>query len=198
MDVVRRKRGFTVIELLIALSIAAVILTLAVPNMGRFIEKRRLIGAAEAVYGQMQYARSEAISRSSKVYARVSADGSTTWDMGVSTTANCTPTITSPTTANACVLAVDDGDGVLDPGDGSVDTGDLVLKTLHSTEFPNVTMSTTISQVTFDPVRGTASAGTVTLRYGTKYELQVKTAIIGRIRMCSPSGTTNVGGYPTC
>jgi type IV fimbrial biogenesis protein FimT len=204
MVVLKRESGFTVIELLIALAIAALVLTLALPNMGSFIEKRRLIGAAEAVYGQLQYARSEAISRSKDVYARISANGSTTWDMGVSTTDNCDPTITSSTTANACTLVVDDGDGNIhgeDPdGDGTPisDTADLVLKTLHSTAFPNVTMSTNQTQITFDPVRGTAGNGTITLQYGSKYELRVITSLIGRVRMCSPSGGTNVEGYPAC
>lgn len=201
----RYQSGFTLIELLITLSIAALILTLAAPNVSHFIEKRRLIAAAEAVAGQLQYARSEAISRSKTVYARISANGTTTWDMGVSTTNSCNPlpSITR-TDATACTLVIDDGDGNVhgtDPdGDGTAidDPDDLVLKTLHSTDFSNVVMSTNNNQITFDPARGTAVSGVMTLTYGTKYELHVESTVIGRVRLCSPSGSTHVEGYPSC
>jgi len=190
---------------MITLAIAALLLTLAVPNMGSFIEKRRLISAAEAVAGQLQYARSEAISRSSPVYARISANGTTTWDMGVSTTANCNPLASvARTDATACTLVVDNGDGNVhgtDPdGDGTPvnDPADLVLKTTHSTDFENVTMSTNVNQLTFNPTRGTAANATITLLYGTKYDLRVVSSVIGRVSLCSPSGSTHVGGYPTC
>lgn len=193
---VRHQSGFTVIELMITLAIAALILTLAAPNMGRFIEKRRLIAAAEAVAGQLQYARSEAISRSKPVYLRISANNTTTWDVGMSLFTNCSPLVSvARTDANACVLPVDDGDGNVDPGDGSVDTDDLVLKTLHSTDFSNVVMSTTNSEITFDPARGTAESAVITLKYGTKYEIRVGSSVIGRVRLSSPSGSTHVEGY---
>jgi prepilin-type N-terminal cleavage/methylation domain-containing protein len=212
---VARQKGFTLLEMVVALAVLGVLVSFAAPAMSNYIKKRKIINATEAVYSQLQYARSEAIARSEDVYASFSANKSTTWAMGVSTTSGCDPTETDRTAANACTLVVDDGDGNVhgtDPdGDGTAitDTGDLVLKVTSSSDFDgialggsgsgsNVSFSGGTTQTRFNPVRGTATAGTVYLTLDDEYEMRVVVATIGRIRICSPSGSTNVPGYATC
>ncbi len=67
--------GFTVIEMMITLSIFAIILTLAVPAFGRFIAQQRTTATANHLVANLQFARSEAINRSSPVTACPSSDG---------------------------------------------------------------------------------------------------------------------------
>ncbi|MCW8918657.1 MAG: GspH/FimT family pseudopilin [Gammaproteobacteria bacterium] len=194
-----RDKGFTLIELLVTVVVLGVLLSMAVPSMKGFFEKRRLIGAAEAVFSQLQLARSEAIARSADVYASFSTDGSTTWSVGVSTVTDCVPTETDRTDATACTLIVDDGDALTD---------DRVLNVLSSTAYPGVSMgndsggavsfSGGVTQLTFNYVRGTATNGTVYLYSGTDYEMRVISSTIGRVRICSPTGTMNVAGYASC
>lgn len=79
--------GFTLIEMGIALAVLAVILTTAVPAMGRFIEQQRLTAAANGLAAHLQFARGEAISRNATVSACPSMDGQTCtgsnrWDRG--------------------------------------------------------------------------------------------------------------------
>lgn len=57
----RRSCGFTLIELMIAMAIAAVLMTLAAPNFQQAVNGNRLSGAASEVIGALQLARSEAI-----------------------------------------------------------------------------------------------------------------------------------------
>lgn len=72
----RRERAFTFIELLIALAIVAIVLTIAVPSFNQFILRQRLKSVNAELITDMQLARSEAISRG-KV-GRVVFDSSST------------------------------------------------------------------------------------------------------------------------
>lgn len=212
----RKVQGFTLIELMVVLAVMGVVLSMAVPSVSSFMEKRRIINAAEAVFSELQYARSEAISRSRNVYVKFSSNGTSTWVYGTSIRSDCDLAQTTATGANACILVIDDGDGTVDDGTGGTDTGDLVLRRTSSAAFSGISMhgydsgtntvTTTVSfgiptptsQTSFNPVRGTAKGGTVVLRLGTLYELRVIVSPVGRVRFCSPTGTTNVPGYPTC
>lgn len=67
--------GFTVIEMMIAIALLAVILTTAVPALGRLFEQQRLTAAANHLVTHLQFARSEAIKRNDLVAACPSSDG---------------------------------------------------------------------------------------------------------------------------
>ncbi|MEN8168656.1 MAG: GspH/FimT family pseudopilin [Pseudomonadota bacterium] len=174
----RQEKGFTLIELMITVAILSVVLGIAVPSMSSFMDKRRVIDAAEAVHSMLVYARSEAIARSTNVAARIDANA-----MGVSTNTACNPSHIL-TDASPCVLSVD---------------GVNVLKRVVTSDYPGVTFATTTNQITFDPTRGTVPVGqngTIRVSY-EDYEIRVIIGVIGRVRLCSPS-TAPVGGYKTC
>lgn len=213
----RKEQGFTLLELMMVLTVLGVITAMAVPAVSTYIEKKKVIAAAEAVYGQLQYARSEAISRSTDVFVNFSANGSTTWKMATSASSGCDIGQSDGSTVNDCILVVDDGDGILhgsdSDGDGTpdvVDAGDtLIYPGLSSaahegitlggaTAGSNVSFFGTGAQVRFDSVRGTASNGTVYLKLGSKYEMRVLVSPVGRIKVCSPTGSTNVPEYSVC
>ena len=190
----RRAKGFTLVELIITLVVMSLLLTQAVPAMGRFLDSKRLISAAEQAYSHLQLARMEAIARSRTMSANFSADGSTTWQYGVSHNATCDLTTTTVTDANACVVVTDDGDASVDPGDGSVDTGDLVLMRFSDADHDRVSMGTANfasgnTQIQFDPVRGTATAGDISFTSEGGKQLKVKVGTLGQIRVCSPDGS---------
>lgn len=56
-------RGYTLIELLVTLSIAATLVHLALPGMAAFIANQRATAASNSVIGGIQYARTSAIIR---------------------------------------------------------------------------------------------------------------------------------------
>ncbi len=81
------QRGLTLIELMIALAVAAVILTSAVPAFGRFIQENRITATTNHLVSHLQYARHEAVFRNVYVAACPSIDGEqctggNRWDEG--------------------------------------------------------------------------------------------------------------------
>lgn len=61
------RRGFTLIELMVAVAIATILTYLAVPAMGSFIAAQRLRVMATDLYMALQTARSEAVKRNVSV-----------------------------------------------------------------------------------------------------------------------------------
>jgi len=68
-------KGFTLIEMMITVAIAALLLTIAIPSFEGFITNNRLSTQANAFVGALQLARSEAIKRNLAVTVCKSGDG---------------------------------------------------------------------------------------------------------------------------
>lgn len=69
--------GFTMIELMITIALVAIMISLAYPSFVSVVNSNRLAGATNDLVGDLQYARSEAIRRNTRVTACASSDGST-------------------------------------------------------------------------------------------------------------------------
>ena len=68
-------RGFTLAELLVVLTIVALLATVAMPSMAGVIDSIRISSASNVFLSNLQLARSEAIKRNSRVALCMSADG---------------------------------------------------------------------------------------------------------------------------
>lgn len=76
--------GFTLIELIVTLTIAAILLTIAGPSMSRFIQGNRLTSAANELIGDLALARSEALKRGTNTGVCKSGGGATCAGSGTS------------------------------------------------------------------------------------------------------------------
>lgn len=81
---IRKDSGFTLVELMITLVVAAVLLGLAVPNLRSFIQNSRIVTQSNEMIGSIAIARSEAIKRNKTMVICRSSN----------------PTAASPTCAN--------------------------------------------------------------------------------------------------
>ena len=72
-----RSRGFTLVELLVVIGVATIILTSAVPTFSRTAQGYRMLGVANALARDLQFARSEAVKRGQNVTVCPSSDGQT-------------------------------------------------------------------------------------------------------------------------
>ncbi|NNE36790.1 MAG: prepilin-type N-terminal cleavage/methylation domain-containing protein [Gammaproteobacteria bacterium] len=203
----RQEDGVTLLELMISTLILGIVITVAMPSFSDIGDSQRLIGATEQLYNHIQQARSESVSGNTAAFVNFNAPvsptaASATWQYGISVANSlCALTATTPTTANACVIVIDDGDGTVDPGDGTVDTGDLVLMRFTDADWTDVSMqingfSSGNTQIVFNPVRGTATSGTINLVSGNGKLLRINVGLLGRAIICSPDGS--VINYKVC
>lgn len=158
-------RGFTLVEMMVTVAVLAILVSVAIPAFQSTLDKRRLTGAVEQLYSDLQYARSEAILQNRSV--TVSFTGTGTWCYGMDD-ATASPCNCNSAPAN-CTMGG-------------------VQKTVAGTDFRNVTLSNnsfTSGNLTFDPRRGTANPGTVSLQSGVIGTVNVIVSPQGRVRICS-------------
>lgn len=70
-----RQRGFTLLELMSSISIAAVLTTTAIPAFNGLVQRNRISTEINTFVSHLHYARSEAVKRGSRVVICRSADG---------------------------------------------------------------------------------------------------------------------------
>jgi type IV fimbrial biogenesis protein FimT len=84
--VMNREKGFTLIELMIAVGLAALLLSMAVPALDMFTSNARQTGAINDFVSSMHVARSTAITTNFRVTVCASAGGTNcetvSWDQG--------------------------------------------------------------------------------------------------------------------
>jgi type IV fimbrial biogenesis protein FimT len=195
-------RGFTVVELMVVIAVAAIGITLAVPSFRDIIERKAAGGAAEAAYEQLQLAKSQAVKRSKPILVDFNVNG-TDWAIGFTDKlAGCNAEDT--TGANTCTVDFDNDAG----------TADNFLMRIQGSDFKNITMSQEVAfansaaltggctgapagTACFDFVRGLARTGEYNFD-SANYKLRVQVTMLGNINVCIPSGEKKITGYNDC
>src|ERR1700677_1609484 len=72
-----RGAGFTLVEVVITMAVAAILLTIAVPSFRYVTNSNRIAGELNGLVGDLQFARAEAIKEGRTVTVCVSTDGNT-------------------------------------------------------------------------------------------------------------------------
>lgn len=180
-----RARGFTLFELMIVLSIAAILSALAVPAMHSFLQTQEQISAVTNLVTELNYARNEAIKEDVPV-----------------TGANCTGT-------GVCLCASANGT-TCDPAGNwnngwivysSNPTSNQVLEATGALQ-PGLTLSTNPAApaVTFQP-NGMTNLGALTEfvlcdSRGAAYAREVEVDVTGSIQASSTPGYDVTGATP--
>lgn len=136
--------GFTLIELLVTLAIAAIVLTIAVPNFITFVQNTRITSQANTLVTALNYARSEAIKRGIRTAVCSSANGtscaaSTTWETGWLVFVDCNNNGAADTAAAVCPDWDANGAGDAEP----------ILQVRQALEGGNTLRSAVVSRVTY-------------------------------------------------
>lgn len=64
----RARQGFTLVEVMITVAIAAILLALAAPNYSLWIKNSQVKTAAESIFNGLQLARAEAVRRNTRIF----------------------------------------------------------------------------------------------------------------------------------
>jgi type IV fimbrial biogenesis protein FimT len=186
----RRQSGVTLIELIVAISVLAILAALATPSFFDFRERSIAKGAAEEVQTHIANYRFEGVKRNRPVTVRfVGAPTTTAWCVGARQG-------NEPCDCGAATNTCDVGTFPT-PG-GGVDErrgARLVARSGFGAT----------GQVTFDPSTGMLAtldqAGTFTIGSPSataNYQLQVQINAIGRTSLCVPAGAPVLPGYSSC
>ena len=173
-----QREGFTLVELLVTLAIAALLAGVAAPAMARFIDNARLRAATGDLARELVLARNHAYTFRKPIYFNVTVTGAT-WCYGWGETADCD----CRSTRSTCQTL----------------ESDLTREHLQtSADYPQIRLvpgnnRRTSRVLRFSPVRGTATGTTLELGNRSR-QTRVIISILGRVRTCSPDMT----GYPPC
>ncbi|MGR9072882.1 MAG: GspH/FimT family pseudopilin [Gammaproteobacteria bacterium] len=171
----RRQRGLTLIELLIAVGVVAVLLALAVPSFSGLIERKRLEGATEKMVADFQFARSEAIKRNTEIFISFD-EGDQCYGLATVTGCDCSA---SPTTCQ-----IDGVDRV------------TFMSDFGETEFDQ---NFSGNETSYDPRRGAVSGGLGTVEFSSPGGMETRVVLsLLRILVCSPAGATKNFNYKDC
>lgn len=166
----RDNSGFTIIELMVAIAVVAILLTVGVPSFASLIERQQLSGAAQTFASDLRRAKSDAIARGpgGSVTVTLASDSSAgTWSYA----------ITNSGTAPTKNVSQDNFSGVTAAISGWGVSGGSAAFSMQA-------------------VRGLSAAGegSITFSSGTA-SLTVERNLAGRVRICSATGDF---GYSSC
>ena len=162
-----RSGGFSLLELMITVAVAAILLALAVPSFTSIINNNRLTAGSNALVTAMHHARSEAVRRNARVTVCASTDGSTcagsgNWQSWVTIVTNGgevlrTQTIKAPVQMSSAIQqVVFRSDGLARDASGTLLAGDFTacIPTTHPAENQRVVAVASGSRVSTTSANG--------------------------------------------
>jgi prepilin-type N-terminal cleavage/methylation domain-containing protein len=185
-------QGFTFIELMIVVAIAAILIVIAAPSFADFLAKRRIEGTMAELVTDVQFARSEAVSRNEAVRMT----------FGTGCYVIHRAVISGSAAAVSCTRATK-----------SINPAVAEIKTVQLDANRPVALVPMVTFFEFDPVRGMASNNLSPAADGRvdvcvknpsnetcgtaakDWRLQAVLTLMGRVETCSPSGTGYFSGY---
>lgn len=199
----KRQRGFSLVELVIAVAIMGVLLALALPNFSIYLRNVKLRSAAEMFMAGIQLARTEAVRMNTSVEFLLTADDPLS--------ANVATAVASATGVNwmvrgvAPVTFIDGKFGI--EGSGRAAASDVTIKINDTTPpadtDPDPPPATPVSSIVFDGLGRTSLASAAVFKFndlaagrcitdpgppaGTVRCLRVIVAVGGQTRLCDPS-----------
>lgn len=192
-----RMRGMTLIELMIGLTIVAVVLMLGMPSMAVWMKNSRIRTAADSLHNSMQAARAEAVRRNQVVRVQVvdSLNGDCSlsssghyWVMSLGSASN---------PASSCASAIDDSTAPKILQKGAVtNTANITInasQTVFAFNGLGQQASTTEPTTTAPQamtVQITAADSSCVQAGGEIRCLNISVSPAGQVRMCDPAIST--------
>lgn len=182
-----RSAGFTLVEMMTTIAVAAVLVAMAVPSFSGIAERNRLRNAAEKLRSDVKLARSESLRRNRPVVMTfANASGGATWCYGFRLESACD--CVAGTGATACEL---------DAGVSTV-VSEATYRGITLPTLPYASAVPNAGSLTFNPARPALDNGSAAFFSPSGKEARVMIANQGRVRLCSPTGSANLFYFDPC
>ena len=169
----RLSQGVTLLELLVVLSVVAILVIAGTPSFFRLMARHRLQGVAESLFSDLQLARLEAVRRDALV----------------------TVSFHSPANGQHWCYAISDHGACRCQHSENCQMDGSTARIVRAAEFQRIFLQTNFyrQQTAFTPLRGALHAGTAILHndFGS---VRIIVSTLGRIRICSDE----LPLYPAC
>jgi prepilin-type N-terminal cleavage/methylation domain-containing protein len=180
--------GFGLHELMVVLSLVAVLSALAVPSYGEAIEKRRITNGAEQIVSFVRTIQTESVKRNRMATVSYSSEDDGSWCIGA--VLNQIPCDCMQTDQS-------------DPGFCAIDSAPWVLRDTDVQARNLISSVSGDGAFAFDPVRGMFRDPTDSLVLGLhsgegQFRLNLSVASTGKIALCLPSLGTKISGFSVC
>lgn len=193
----RRARGFSLIELMIGLALLALLLSMAAPSFGLFLQNTQIKNAAETTLSGLTLARAEAVRRNTSVRftfvsdltdACVLATGSTTWVVSLGNPVGHCGVDPADPSDEAAPTSTDPK--IVQKKSGQEGTGNVRLTTAggQAVIFNGLGRVTGAGMTTLD---FESTAGTCELAGGSMRCLRILVTAGGQTKLCDPKVTSN-------
>lgn len=182
------RRGFTLIELMIAVALLSILLLLGIPAFGTYLQNAKLRSGAENFFAGVQLARAEAVRRNASVQIVLTTDHP---DVGAANTTNLSTTapnwlvrVQDPTTLEYAF--VEGKSGTEGAGQAAGATAWVnILGSVSSITFNGYGRASSAATFRFSgPADGPACAPAGAMRC-----LTIAVSLGGQARMCDPAVT---------
>lgn len=192
----RPNLGFSLVELMVAVAVLAVLVAAAAPSFQEYFAKARLRGAADGLASQVALARANAMRNDRDVVVSVVGED----DVWCSGGRQFAPTGTVGLVGGAGSSTCDCSD------DASVCIVAGQQSLVSSTDYSDVQLDslTGSADLQFDRKVGMLTdltSRTIALKsakYPDRFALNVVISPLGHARICLPSGAAAFGGYKSC
>lgn len=111
-----KQKAFTLIELLIVLTVIAILAAIAFPNFADFIERQKLASAAEILASDMKWAKSEAIKRNDTITIDYTDGANGTWSYSLSDSGGVIKNVLGSEYSDFSVISLTQNFGASDTG----------------------------------------------------------------------------------
>ena len=170
-------QGLTLIELMLTLTITAVLLAVAIPQMRELIARKRLTGVANEMVTDMRFARTMVIDRSQPILVRFGSTANQ-WcytvfseGVGAGNLCDCTATPICPNVSNP----------------------PIALKSVYVRQDSGITLSSVPAVLLFTQFAGPADPAVLNVQLQSSLggTVRVGLASAGRATVCTVSGQLN-------
>lgn len=167
IDASGQSRGFSTIELMVAVAIIAIITSVALPGFAQFVANTQIRSTTESIRNGIQLARAEAVKRNARVQFTLEND--TSWSIGC---------VTPVPINNVCPAVIQSKPAK----EGAVGGVSLVIAESKTVAF------TSLGTVTTDPGQlSQVDVDSKTLNEADSRNLRIVLGTGGSLKMCDPN-----------